>query len=160
MSSSLNKYLHTSIGLLGLAIGPSQELHLKLNSVTWVCERTISTERPPLVGEVSANLYGYRVSRGRLNGSPRLYSRVSRPEPLLFLSSSSSVVLTRLSGPRSRPTTSQKIWKRRESNPDLWICSHKLWPLDHRGGQNSSSEENNRTQREWPHNHAPSPVWT
>jgi hypothetical protein len=26
-------------------------------------------------------------------------------EPLLFLSSSSSVVLTRLSGPRSRPTT-------------------------------------------------------
>jgi hypothetical protein len=32
------------------------------------------------------------------------------PEKLLFLSSSSSVVLTRLSGPRSRNTTSQKIW--------------------------------------------------
>jgi hypothetical protein len=32
----------------------------------------------------------------------------SRPEPLLFLSSSSSTVLTRLSGHRSRPTTSQK----------------------------------------------------
>jgi hypothetical protein len=31
-------------------------------------------------------------------------------EPLHFDSSSSSVVLTRLSGPRSRPTTSQKIW--------------------------------------------------
>jgi hypothetical protein len=30
--------------------------------------------------------------------------------PLLFLPSSSSIVLTRLSGPRSRPTTSQKIW--------------------------------------------------
>jgi hypothetical protein len=29
---------------------------------------------------------------------------------LLFLSSSSSIALTRLSGPRSRPTTSQKIW--------------------------------------------------
>jgi hypothetical protein len=28
----------------------------------------------------------------------------SRPEPLLFLPSSSSIVLTRLSGPRSRPT--------------------------------------------------------
>jgi hypothetical protein len=37
-------------------------------------------------------------------------SRFSRPEPLLFLPSSSSVVLTRLSGPRSRPTTSQRIW--------------------------------------------------
>jgi hypothetical protein len=32
------------------------------------------------------------------------------PEPLLFHSSSSSVILTRLSGPSSRPTTSQKIW--------------------------------------------------
>jgi hypothetical protein len=32
------------------------------------------------------------------------------PEPLLFHSSSSSVSLTRLSGPRSSPTTSQKIW--------------------------------------------------
>jgi hypothetical protein len=38
----------------------------------------------------------------------------SRPEPLLFYSSSSSVDLTRLSGPRSRPTTTQKI---SESNP-------------------------------------------
>ena len=34
-----------------------------------------------------------------------------------FFSSSSSVDLTRLSGPRSRPTTTQKIWQRRESNP-------------------------------------------
>jgi hypothetical protein len=33
----------------------------------------------------------------------------SRPQPLTFLSSSSSIVLTRLSGPRSRPTTSHKI---------------------------------------------------
>jgi hypothetical protein len=40
----------------------------------------------------------------------RKYYRFPRPEPLLFLPSSSSVVLTRLSGARSRPTTSQKIW--------------------------------------------------
>jgi hypothetical protein len=40
----------------------------------------------------------------------RPYSRISRQEPLLFLPSSSSIVLTTLSGPRSRPTTSQKIW--------------------------------------------------
>jgi hypothetical protein len=32
------------------------------------------------------------------------------PGRLLFHSSSSSVILTGLSGPRSRPTTSQKIW--------------------------------------------------
>jgi hypothetical protein len=40
----------------------------------------------------------------------RQYFRFSRPEPLLFLPSSSSVVLTSLSGPRSRPATSQEIW--------------------------------------------------
>jgi hypothetical protein len=43
------------------------------------------------------------------------------PEPLAFHSNSSSVILTRLSGPRSRPITSQKTWYRRESN---------LGPLD------------------------------
>jgi hypothetical protein len=41
------------------------------------------------------------VPRGQRDGSLRLYSRLSRPDPLLFLPSSSSIVLTRLSGPRS-----------------------------------------------------------
>jgi hypothetical protein len=35
------------------------------NSETLVRKRTILTEGPPLVGEVNANLCGYRVSRGR-----------------------------------------------------------------------------------------------
>jgi hypothetical protein len=51
--------------------------------------------------------------RGVAQSARRIpYGRIllSRPEPLLFLSSSSSVVLMRLSGPRSRPTTSQKVW--------------------------------------------------
>jgi hypothetical protein len=81
----------------------------KKNSVALVRERTIPTEWPPLVGEVSANFWGYRVSRGQRNGFPRLYSRISRPEPLLFLKSSSSIVLTRLNWSCSRSTT-QKIW--------------------------------------------------
>jgi hypothetical protein len=46
--------------------------------------------------------------RGKLNGYPIAIISFSRPEPLLFLPSSSSIVLTRLSGPRCRPTTSQK----------------------------------------------------
>jgi hypothetical protein len=33
-------------------------LELKLNFVARVRDRTITTERPPLVGEVSANFYG------------------------------------------------------------------------------------------------------
>jgi hypothetical protein len=83
----------------------------KLNSLAWVRERTIP--------------------RGQRGGSLRPYSGLSRPGPLLVLSSISSVVLTRLSGPLSRPT-SQKIWQYRESNLDLWICSQELWPLYHR----------------------------
>jgi hypothetical protein len=43
--------------------------------------------------------------RGQRDGFLRPYSRFSRQEPLLFLSSSSSIEFTRLSGPRSRPTT-------------------------------------------------------
>jgi hypothetical protein len=42
----------------------------------------------------STNCCGQRVLRGQRNGSPRSYSRFSWPEPLLFLPSSSSVVLT------------------------------------------------------------------
>jgi hypothetical protein len=40
----------------------------------------------------------------------------SRLEPLLFLSSCSSVILTRPKGPRSRPTTSQRIWECHRQN--------------------------------------------
>jgi hypothetical protein len=74
------------------------------------------------------------VPHGQRYGSLQLYSQFYRPEPLLFLPSSSSIVLTRLSRPHSRPTTSQKIWQRQNSNPDLWICSQELWPLGYRGG--------------------------
>jgi hypothetical protein len=38
------------------------------------------TERPPLVGEVSANVCGYKVPRGPRDGSLRPYSLFSRPE--------------------------------------------------------------------------------
>jgi hypothetical protein len=42
----------------------------KKNSVVLVCKRTIPTERPPLVGEVSTNFSEQRVSRGQGNESP------------------------------------------------------------------------------------------
>jgi hypothetical protein len=51
-----------------------------------------------------------RVSLGQRDGFLWPYFRLSRPDPLTFLPSSFSIVLMRLSGPRSRPTTSQKIW--------------------------------------------------
>jgi hypothetical protein len=50
------------------------------------------------------------------------------PEPLLFRSSSSSVILTRLSGLLRK---SDSAWNRTR---DLWFRSQELWPLDYRGG--------------------------
>jgi hypothetical protein len=100
-------YNHSPMRLHGVELN---SLSSKTNSVSRVRERTITTERPPLVGEVSVNICGQTVPRGQRDGSLRPYSQFPTPEPLLFLPSSSSIVLTRLSGPRSRPTTSQKIW--------------------------------------------------
>jgi hypothetical protein len=57
---------------------------LLTNSMVWVRERTISTERPPLVGEVIANF----LRRGGATWSawriPTAVFSVSRQEPLLF----------------------------------------------------------------------------
>jgi hypothetical protein len=107
---------------------------VKQNSVASVRKRTIPTERPPLVSEVSANflrIEGYHVVSvtnpyGRILGflgrnrycffqvAPQLYSRGRVdpvPDPLLFFV---------VPGNRTR---------------DLRICTQELWPLDHRGGQ-------------------------
>jgi hypothetical protein len=80
----------------------SQRTIAKKTSVALVRKRTMPTARPPLVGEVVPAF----ADRGCCVVSATDPPVVS---PLLFLPSSSSVVLTRLSGPRSRPTASQKI---------------------------------------------------
>jgi hypothetical protein len=71
--------------------------------VYWPSDRRLLTKLVPTFADRG-------VSRSQRNGSSRLYFRFSRPEPLLFLPSSSSIALTGLSGPHSRPTASQKIW--------------------------------------------------
>ena len=83
----------------------------KLNSVALVRERTIPTERSAKLVPTFADR---GVSRGQRNESPRPFNLCFLDlEPLLFYSSSSSIDLTRLtrlSGPLSRPPTTQKIW--------------------------------------------------
>jgi hypothetical protein len=74
-------------------------------------KRTIPTERPPLVGEVSANFFrieGVEWSMQRIPTAVNL--RFLDPEALLFHSRSPSVILTRLCGPRYKTTTFQKKW--------------------------------------------------
>jgi hypothetical protein len=65
-----------------------------------VHKRTIPTERPPLVSEVSANFL--RIEGCHVVSVTNPYGRI-----LGFLDRSrySSVALSRLSGPRSRPTS-------------------------------------------------------
>jgi hypothetical protein len=82
--------------------------HLKKPPWPYSTNELVSTERLPLVGEVSASLCGYRVPGGQGDGSLRSYSRISKPEPLFCLSSSSAIVLTRLSGLRSDPSLLRK----------------------------------------------------
>jgi hypothetical protein len=57
---------------------PDEATQFITYSVALVRKRTIPTERPPLLGEVSANFCGKRVSRGQRDRSLRPYSRISR----------------------------------------------------------------------------------
>jgi hypothetical protein len=88
-------------------------MSFKKTKTPWlvVCKRTIPTERPPLDGEVSANflqIEGVAWSAQRIPAAGNLsFQDRSR---YFFIQVGSSIILTRLSGPRSRPTSSQKIW--------------------------------------------------
>jgi hypothetical protein len=58
------------------------------------------------------------VLRCQRGGSPTAVNlKFSRPEPLLIFQVSPHLCSQGLSGPRSIPTATQKIWQRRESNP-------------------------------------------
>jgi hypothetical protein len=54
--------------------------------------------------------------RGQRGGSPTVVNLSFLDRSRYFLSSSSSFIFRRLSGPRSRPTVTQKIWQHWESN--------------------------------------------
>jgi hypothetical protein len=73
----------------------------KTYSMAIVRERTIRLSNRHLLEKLVPTFADRRVSRGQRNGSLRPYSRLSGPEPLLFLPSSSSIVLTS-SGSRAR----------------------------------------------------------
>jgi hypothetical protein len=72
--------------------------------MVWVRERTIPTERPPLIGEVIANFLRIEGATWSTWRIPTAVFSVFQTGAATFLSGSSSVVPTRLSGPRSRPT--------------------------------------------------------
>jgi hypothetical protein len=58
----------------------------KLNSVALVRERTMPTERPPLVGEVVPTFADRRELRGQRNGFPRSLISIFWTEAAIFSS--------------------------------------------------------------------------
>jgi hypothetical protein len=84
-------------------------------------DRGFSAKLVPTFADIESHVVSVTVLYGRI------LDFLDRSR-CFFLPDSSSVVLTRLSGLRSRAIASQ----RRESNQDFWICSQELWPLDHR----------------------------
>jgi hypothetical protein len=104
----------------------------KNNSMVWARERTIPTERPPLVGEVIAKFLGIEGARGQRDGSLHPYSRFSIQQPLLFYQVAPQLYLRGWVDPVSDPLFF--FWLNWESNPGLRICSQELWPVGHSGG--------------------------
>jgi hypothetical protein len=84
--------------------------HEKTKQTPWP-ESTKELYRPSdrrLTAKLVPTFAGREVLRSQRNRSPRKYSWFSRPEPLIFISSSSSIVLMRLIGPRSSPLFHRK----------------------------------------------------
>jgi hypothetical protein len=77
-------------------------LNIFLSSENSVSPSASELYRPsdPRLSAKLVSTFEDSASRGQRNRCLRPYSRLSRPEPILFLPSSSSVVLTRLSGSR------------------------------------------------------------
>jgi hypothetical protein len=69
------------------------------------------------------------VSHSQSNRSPRQYSRFSRPKPLLFLPSSSSIVLTRLSVDTIPDPLLLRKSGRAGNQTQTSRCNQELWPL-------------------------------
>ena len=111
-------------------------LHLKNNSVALVRERTIPTEWPPPIGEVSANFLQIEgchvVSATDPNGR---WSPFSGPEPLLFIQVAPQLTSRGWVDPVPDPLLLRKSGSAGNRTRDLCICSQKLWTLDHRGGR-------------------------
>jgi hypothetical protein len=102
--------------------------------VAIVCKRTILTKQPPLVGKVSANPL-------RVEGVAWSAQRIPTAVNLRFLDRSRYFfiqVAPQLSSwgwvePVPDPLLLRKSGRAMNRTQDLWICSQKLWPLDHRG---------------------------
>jgi hypothetical protein len=105
------------------------------NSVAVVRKRTIPTERPPLVGEVSANIL---LVEGVAWSAQRIPTAVDHGfldrSRYFFIQVAAQLTSRGWVDPVPDPLLLRKSGRAGNRILDLWICSQKLWPLDHRGG--------------------------
>jgi hypothetical protein len=107
-----------------------------------VRQRTIPTERPPLVGEVSVNLERIEGVAWWAQQIPTAVNfRFSRPEPLLFFQVAPQLSSRGWVDPVPDPLLLIKPGSAGNRSRDLCICSQELWPLDHRGCQLLTDDE-------------------
>jgi hypothetical protein len=105
--------------------------------VALVREWTMPTERPPTVGEVVPNLWMEGVA-----WSAQLIPMVVNVEFLdqsryFFFQGAPQLSSRGWVDPAPDWLLLRKSGSARNRTHDLWICSQKLWPLDHRDGQDS-----------------------
>jgi hypothetical protein len=105
-------------------------LNLWISVLLWgSCFKTFSTKYVFIFSSYKTNFCGQSVPCGQRDRSIWPYSLFSIPELLLFHPNSASIVITKLGGPCSRPTTSYKIWQSQESNLDFTNFANKQQSL-------------------------------
>jgi hypothetical protein len=127
LSIIISYRLTFSIVCLKTSFLPTLALKTKLNSVALVSERTIPTQRPPLVDEVSAHFCGERVPRGQSVGSLRPHSRFLDRSRYCFFP-----VAPQLYSRCSVDLVPDPLLLRKSGR--AWISGQEFWSLDHRGG--------------------------
>jgi hypothetical protein len=101
--------------------------------MAWVCEQTIPTELPPLVGEVSADFYpieGAKCSTWHFYG--RILGFLDRSRYFIF-QVASQLYSRGWVDPVSDSIHLKKSDIAGNRTRDIWICRQELWPLDYRG---------------------------
>jgi hypothetical protein len=107
---------------------------IKLRGVYCAKERTIRTELPTLVGEVSENLLRIKgCQHVQRNGSQRPFLHFSRPGLLLSILVAPQLRSQGWVHPVPDPLHLRRTSSSEIRTRDLWTCIQELWPLDHGG---------------------------
>jgi hypothetical protein len=96
---------------------------------------TVPTERPPLVGELVSTFADRECYVVSATDPPVVSLGFLDRSRYYFFQVAPQLSSRGWADPVPDPLLLRKSGRAGNRTPDLWICSQKLWPLDHRGGQ-------------------------